>query len=751
MTNMQWRWLIVGTGIVLAGLLWLRDATAQGSGEHLHQDLLDRLQVLEDIHGIGQPPPPPPPPTQPPPAQALADCIAAMGEGTWSDCGGIMVPLLDNATATAFGVRGNTGSAAVIGAWNDAAWDGDCMYLHGGGHQDYRGAEVYRFCMSTAIAERLNMPSPYTVGTFTPAVYPHDRAECVDANGLIPLGVPMPAPNQDGTAGCSPNPPHTYGGATWVPGMGFLRIGGYPSSGPGGDNWVDPRLVATTNPAFVYDPATNQWTYLGDMPQMGSSIVYDPSQQRVLVRSHSASQGQIYAFDPLTLIGPRSDPLIPVTQVGSVLGQPNTGGGATSEIATSIGKYIEQPWHHDFRLMAMQPDGTLTIEHNIKSAQDGAPSPILNTWGIAWDSARQKFVVWPGGRETWTIDPFTYQWTQYPNPTGVAPGSGNTIYGKWRYYAPLDVFVGINSGGDPRMWFYKPTNQQQTHPDMDLILNQGFACVDTIPEYACSNVQQAVDGLPAGSTLALARGKYQQCAVIYRPITIDGDGSIFDGQACAAKAAFVAEPGGHLTLRNLTCQNIGDHTGNLACVRLNAANLKADGLRCDDLDTCVLGTTTALNTRVELNGVHVERVGGASGKSHGVYVGRIAELAVRNSTFRCMVGSGHHIKTGADVTLVENSTLDGADCADSRLIDSFAGNVLRVTNSTLIESTADTNRGMIASNPAPAQGAVGPLVELQVTSSSFDCGAQAWPWSGTDAVMATWANNAYSGNCVTTP
>ena len=62
-----------------------------------------------------------------------------------------------------------------------------------------------------------------------------------------------------------------------------------------------------------------------------------------------------------------------------------------------------------------------------------------------------------------------------------------------------------------------------------------------------------------------------------------------------------------------------------------------------------------------------------------------------------MIGQGHHLKTGARTTLVDNVHFDGGgpECNDSRLIDNFGGGTLLITNSQFIESDRDDQRQMV--------------------------------------------------------
>lgn len=99
-------------------------------------------------------------------SNGFADCIASYAEGMSGWCK-VSDDVFDNvrlsdAEADSLGVKGSTGSKAVMVAWNGAALDPDnlTMYFFGGGHNDYYGNEWYAYDIKAGKFERLNDPSP---------------------------------------------------------------------------------------------------------------------------------------------------------------------------------------------------------------------------------------------------------------------------------------------------------------------------------------------------------------------------------------------------------------------------------------------------------------------------------------------------------------------------------------------------------------------------------------------------------------
>lgn len=134
---------------------------------------------------------------------------------------------------------------AVVYAWCGGALvrkDGRSrLYLHGGGHDDYGGAEVYCADLDEGVFTRETNPTEYTL---------KDVAHGTDAvakNANEPVAV------------------HTYQGFVPLPDGRIWRGGGSIYRSGNFTSWQG-----------IYDPATKSWTRLPDLPYGGAvSAVYD--------------------------------------------------------------------------------------------------------------------------------------------------------------------------------------------------------------------------------------------------------------------------------------------------------------------------------------------------------------------------------------------------------------------------------------------------------------------------------------------
>lgn len=129
-------------------------------------------------------------------APAAPDWVLAMQPGTWAQVGSNSIRDVDPQEDPAANPnypnsapwRGNTGLAAVMNAWNGGALASrygakGSLIVHGGGHQDYYGNEIYAFDFGSRTWSRVTNPykgpfnfsSGYSTGTFPDGspVVPH--------------------------------------------------------------------------------------------------------------------------------------------------------------------------------------------------------------------------------------------------------------------------------------------------------------------------------------------------------------------------------------------------------------------------------------------------------------------------------------------------------------------------------------------------------------------------------------------------
>jgi hypothetical protein len=221
-----------------------------------------------------------------------------------------------------------------------------------------------------------------------------------------------------------------------------------------------------------------------------------------------------------------------------------------------------------------------------------------------------------------------------------------------------------------------------------------------------------------GDTLLLAPGVYKECAAIRGSnITIKAERpgtAIFDGVSCDGKAILVLK-GNQISIDGLVFRN--------ATVR----DRNGAGIRGEGVGLTVRRSTFANNENGILYGVSTPGVvtiedsvfdgngtcEGSGGCSHGIYINQVTQLIVRRSTF-INTHVGHHLKSRAKSTLIENCVIDDHDKGNSSyLIDIPSGGALVVRGNLLIKGPrTDNSTAFIAfamegqKNPSPP-----PLIE----------------------------------------
>ena len=726
----------------------------------------------------------------------LAECAADIEPGGWSTCGSPRLPLMRRSEMGALDAQyggnhtwGTNGSGCVLKGWTDGAWDpGPArMYFHGGGHACYAGSEWYAFDTTTLTAERLDLPGVFNFGEqiadfrwpsgtvipagtlFNPWVYPPDwphNGNFSVGDEPFPLGLPLPPAGPEGVA---MNPTHSYGAMAMHPPSGeIFRFGGnhfYRKTGNGGfDLRFPPKSFGW--PVFSYNPEHKRWTYWGStsMEMLGPTTTakasYDPVSGKIII----ATGKGVAVFDPAKFMvdalqapdaqdsysyqtDTRVGITYPILEPESFLRHANSGGVGNSAVAPDERLFVMYGKNGTrvYRIIdgvgiADAAGGVTRLERIGGIGANAGPYPPTQG-GFDWHPVRKLFVLWDGTRHTWTFDPVAAKYTYYPNAQSeLAPPPGSElVFGKWRYIPEFDLFAGYPDENGP-MWFYRLPPEPGPDTQRIALEAAGFTCADSVWGWPCPDLQGLVDATPAGGTLTLPKGVYRSCAVIRQPITIDGtapDGTraVVEREVCNGKAAFQAKA--NLTLVGIECRRHGNHQNNQSCIRREekAFNITMRNVYCHDSSTCLLGrseTGRRPSGTIVIENSIFGRLGGDGGRSHGLYLRGVERVEVTNTVFRCMVGQGHHLKTGARSTVVENVQFDGGglDCTDSRLIDNFACGSLAVIRSELIESDARDQRSMIdwcpGSGPLPDRKFFiapepGERRVLSITESSFDC------------------------------
>ena len=331
-------------------------------------------------------------------------------------------------------------SANVLGAWNGGAFDsGRAQFrVHGGGHADYGGNEVYVFDFSTLRWMRETDPRPLT----GPLMRDNDRDGVADA---------CPAPIS------GPPATHTYQGFIYVPKIDrYWLFGsvGFCQKGMSG------------SAAWEYDAGTKTWAPMPELVKFASfaRAVIDPDSGNVVI--HGGPKEGWREIDPRDRHVVRAFEKDP------------------------FGKYIDGPAvfdHAGGTLYALiggrRKDRLVAYSWPSPGKSDGFAGHIVaewpqlgrKTWGMA-QHASGLLVLWDGNARILVVDPKSGQsWEKnaegLPQTLMTASGKGRNVYSKWSYISSLDAFFGIS------------------HPDLGIILYR----LDT------NNLGAAVPAMPPPS------------------------------------------------------------------------------------------------------------------------------------------------------------------------------------------------------------------------------------------------------------
>lgn len=305
-------------------------------------------------------------------------------------------------------------SAAVIGAWNGGAFDerrGE-FRVHGGGHADYGGNEVYVFDFATLSWTRETEPQPLT----GPFLRDSDGDGKNDA-------CPAPASGPPAT--------HTYSGFVYVPKIDRYWLFGtveYCSNGMGGSS------------AWEYDAHSKTWTALPQFDAFGrfARAVVDPRSGNVIV--HIGRKHGWHEIDPERLAVVRSfkrDPFGTFID-GPAVFDDREGTLYTLVEGRSTDRLVAYTWPAPGESKGF--DGRLVKEW---------PKGGKKAWGIAQDSAGE-LMLWDGNARVITVDP------QSGDAKELEPGGQRyasmgdatkpgKVYSKWTYVEALDTFFGITN------------------------------------------------------------------------------------------------------------------------------------------------------------------------------------------------------------------------------------------------------------------------------------------------------------------
>jgi len=298
--------------------------------------------------------------------------------------------------------------AMVIRAWSGGAYDTkrDRLILHGGGHGDYAGNEIYVFDVTSFKWSRPWGPSKEIPGT--------------QPNG--------PDAYPDG----NPASVHSYDGLVYLPVQDRLwRGGGSLWSGSGGG----------TRACWFFDFDALKWERKADSLTLGVGTFarYDPVTGHIFAAS---DRYVVQEYDPAANTWTRR-------------GNENMDRGEDTTSALDP----------EARLFVGIGNGKLNV-YNIKRGtitnrqKTTGGEAIVNARGpgLAYDPVIKKIVGWAGGTSVYSLDVSTWTWTEHKaeNSNSVSPTAPTRVgvFGRFQYVPSKNVYILVNDV-DQNVFFYK--------------------------------------------------------------------------------------------------------------------------------------------------------------------------------------------------------------------------------------------------------------------------------------------------------
>lgn len=307
---------------------------------------------------------------------------------------------------------------AIVDAWGGGAFDTreHRMLLHGGGHGDYGGSEVYAMDLDIVNDD--------------PGTNPWAKLSEPDLRSALDPD----CENEDNlTDNDHRRSQHTYGRLAYVPALHALCDTG------GSIGYVYCPAARRTD---CFDLTSNTWQLgLSDGLSSGTGsvgAVHPTSGEWWLLGGQGS--GRLGRFDANSLAwtyGPFDN--IP----GS---SPRNLSAAIDPVRNRM-VFVGSGRFWALDLDAFDPDTTEPSEHPVEPRGEieivDAKSP-----GLAYDPEGDRFVAWNGGSDVFLLDAETLVWTRM-TPAGPSPGdpARNGTYGRFQYSPRYGVFVLVNATG----------------------------------------------------------------------------------------------------------------------------------------------------------------------------------------------------------------------------------------------------------------------------------------------------------------
>ena len=356
---------------------------------------------------------------------------------------------------------GTGGQRSIMNAWGGAAFDTtrNRILIHGGGHGDYGGQEIYAFNFNDNTWSRPADPDTYASITHNINRLCIDRTltdqsscetagetwDTLSSTCMIEAYEDKGSCQTEGydwdclsgvrTYNDFPKSVHTYDRLFYNESIDSMCDSrgsiGYGNCVGGPEmacysfttnewSWdFNEVTIGGTGTAGAIDPVTGYFWIQGSGQSPGATLgVYDPVTDTWTNTNGDSVMGSTY---PKNAIIDSSRNLFVLTHQWDIYAMPM----ADYRVSIDVSDYEKT-------LSGTGPDS----------------GERWSKWGMAYDPVSQNIVVWDGGANIYLLDPDTWSWSSV-TPTGDAPGefpgNYNGTYGRLTYVESLDKFALVNS------------------------------------------------------------------------------------------------------------------------------------------------------------------------------------------------------------------------------------------------------------------------------------------------------------------